>query len=200
MDAIRDICKVVADDEIAFLLERVEHIREEDDFGGLRAHLRAQFGRMNSPMKIDITFGDAITPREIVYPYPLLFEEGSVSIMAYTLETILAEKFEAIIKRGVTTTRARDFYDIAVLFDTFNQEIDWSKLALAIERTATRRRSLEIVKGYESICHELADSPDLQKLWSSYCRENRYAGTTGINYAVACLREIGDRTLPLIEP
>lgn len=112
---IKDICAVSSDDGIEFLYKRIEPIREDDGYSNYRARIVALQGKIEAPMKIDLTTGDVITPEAIRHSFKLMFEDGSVDVMAYTLETIIAEKFETVIRRGSTNSRARDFYDLHVL-------------------------------------------------------------------------------------
>ena len=113
---ILEILSLDVDDGITFAFRRIEPIREDDAYRNFRVHIEARYGKINSPMKIDITTGDEITPAAIQYDYPFLFEQKTVPVMAYTLETILAEKYETILRRNIGTTRARDFYDLHTLY------------------------------------------------------------------------------------
>ena len=115
VSVVKEILSVDVDDGIKFMLKIIEPIREDDAYNNFRVHLTAQYGKINAPMKIDITTGDTITPAAVQYSYPLSFEERSIPILAYTLETVLAEKYETIIRRNIGTTRARDFYDLHML-------------------------------------------------------------------------------------
>ena len=133
---IREILSSDVDDGIDFVFRKIEPIREDDTYRNFRVHIDARYGRINSPMKIDITTGDEITPAAIQYNYPFLFEDKTVPVMAYTLETILAEKYETIIRRNIGTTRARDFYDLHMLYRERETEIRADILRLAVAHTA----------------------------------------------------------------
>lgn len=115
---VSEIINVEVDDGIEFEITDISHIREEDEYEyeyeNFRVHLIANFEKIKNDMKIDITTGDAITPKEIEYLYPCMFQEESLRVLAYPLETILAEKYESVIKRNISTTRMRDFYDLLV--------------------------------------------------------------------------------------
>lgn len=191
--AMREICSVSLKDGIAFVFERVEPIREDDDYGGLRAHLVAEFGRMRTPMKIDVTTGDAITPREIEYQFSTLFEEGPIHLMSYPLETCIAEKFEAVVKRGVATTRARDLYDLATLMERYEPAIDWKTLGDAVRRTSEHRGSSDLMKNYELVSHEIESSTEIARIWSAYTRLNPYASNVSVADAMDAVRMIGRR-------
>lgn len=112
----REVAAVSVDDDWSFEFDRTEDIREADDYPGIRIHLKAIYPPMSVPLMIDVTTGDSIIPGPIAYNYPLLFDEGNVRLMSYPLETVLAEKLETVVARGVTNTRPRDFYDIHLLW------------------------------------------------------------------------------------
>ena len=191
--AMQEICSVDLEDGIAFAFERVEPIREDDDYGGLRAHLTATFGRMRTPLKVDVTAGDVIIPREIEYQFPTLFGEGSIHLMSYPLETCIAEKFEAVVKRGVATTRARDLYDLATLVRLYEQTIDWETLREAVQRTSEHRGSSDIMKDYELVSREIEGSDEIARIWSAYTRLNPYASAVSVVDAMDAVRIIGKR-------
>lgn len=114
-ETVEKILTAEVNDGILFLFKGIQPIREDDEYENFRVSLEAVYGKMKIPMKIDITTGDVITPREVLYQFPLTFENRSVDVWAYTLETILAEKYETIIRRGTANTRARDFYDLLLV-------------------------------------------------------------------------------------
>ncbi len=172
---VKEIVAIDVGDGILFLFVKMEPIREDDAYKNFRVHLKAIYGKVNNPMKIDITTGDKITPAAIEYSYKMMFGEKKVPVMAYTLETILAEKYETIIRRNIGSTRARDFYDLYVLFRSRKDEVHKDILKLAVEHTATKRGSGGELKEYKEICEEIRDEEALQELWSNYIKENAYA-------------------------
>lgn len=178
-DIIRDIIKEIVlidvGDGIKFEFVKIEPIREDDDYNNFRVHIKAVYGKMKNPMKIDITTGDRVTPAAIEYSYEMMFEDKKVPVMAYTLETILAEKYETIIRRNIATTRVRDFYDLYILFQSRKSEIRKEILKSAVKHTAEKRGSIEILKEYKEICEELRNEEILQKFWDNYVKENLYA-------------------------
>ncbi len=101
---VSEIIEIALDDGVSFHFERIVPIREEDEYNNFRVSLEARFGRIRIPMRIDMTTGDAITPREIDYQYRSIFGEEKIIIKAYTLETILAEKYETILRRNVLSS------------------------------------------------------------------------------------------------
>ena len=145
-------------------------------------------------MKLDITTGDAITPREIEYTYPCIFSKEDIKTMAYPLETILAEKYETIIRRNITTARMRDFYDLYTLYKLKKKDdIDYKILREAIERTSNKRESQEIMKDYKEIIEDIIEDSNLRSLWDVYLSENKYIGDLKFDKVVGVVRIISDR-------
>lgn len=192
---VSEICGIEADDGILFAFDYVEPIRDDDEYGGLRAHIKATFGRMSAPMKIDLTCGDSITPSAVAYPFPLMFDEGSVLVMSYPLATSIAEKFEALVKRGVATTRARDLYDLARLMQIYKDDLDWNDVRRAVANTARHRGSEALIVDYERICHELLESDAIANLWVAYADENSFARTVTLEEAVDAIVLVGTRCI-----
>ncbi|MCI8469757.1 MAG: nucleotidyl transferase AbiEii/AbiGii toxin family protein [Eggerthellaceae bacterium] len=187
------ICAVDLKDGVTFSVGKIAPIRDDDAYGGLRVHLTVVYGRMTTPMKMDLTTGDAITPAEVVYPFPLLFDEGVAQVMAYPIETVLAEKYETIVKRGVASTRARDFYDLVMIVQTFGELLDWDSVRRAVQRTAERRGSVEDLRDYEHVSREIESSPQIRLIWDAYVRNNPYASTVTIEQAMDVLRLLGGK-------
>lgn len=175
VSVVKEILSVNVDDGIEFIFRSIEPIREDDAYSNFRVHLMAQYGKINAPMRIDITTGDAITPAAVQYSYPLTFENKSIPIMAYTLETVLAEKYETIIRRNIGTTRARDFYDLHMLYRHRKDEMRPDILKSAVLHTAGKRDSLDEIKDWRDILHDIREEPALYRLWENYAKENSYA-------------------------
>ncbi|RFZ77611.1 nucleotidyl transferase AbiEii/AbiGii toxin family protein [Lacrimispora amygdalina] len=189
-DIILEILSLDVDDGIQFQYQRIEPIREGDTYNNFRVHMDARYGKINSPMKIDITTGDEITPAAIRYDYPLLFEQKSISIMAYTLETILAEKYETILRRNIGTTRARDFYDLHILFRQRHDEIRPDVLQQAVRHTAEKRGSTAELEEWLDILSDIREEPALSTLWKNYARENAYAAIFSFPDVLATVESI----------
>ena len=170
-----EICKIEIDDDVKFELVNVSDIREGDDYPGLRATLTANYPPLRVPLTVDVTTGDVITPRAIEYTFSLLFDERSIRILAYNLETVLAEKLETVLSRSVANTRMRDFYDIAVLYALRGAECNMQTLLEALEQTAKKRGSLKALDVYREIIEEIRVSKQLQGFWKKYQDEFDYA-------------------------
>lgn len=178
---MEDVCAIDLQDDITLKINKVEEIREDDDYNGYRLTFEAKY--MNSMpviMKIDVTTGDKITYREIEYSFELMLEERKIHVWSYNVETVLAEKFEAIIKRGVLGTRIRDFYDVHMLLKTQNKNIDKKTLKVAIGFTAEHRNSEDIIKDWKEVVKELEDDDTMKNQWKRYQKNNFYA--EGIEY------------------
>ena len=173
---VSEIINVKVDDGIEFEITDISHIREEDEYENFRVHLIAKFDKIKNDMKIDITTGDAITPKEIEYLYPCLFQKESLRVLAYPLETILAEKYESVIKRNISTTRMRDFYDLYSLYNLRKKEIDLDILKQAIISTAKRRDSLSLMKQAKDVVKDIKEDTYLEELWKAYLADNLYVG------------------------
>lgn len=183
-DVFRQITAVEVDDDWEFELDRTEDIRETDDYPGIRVHLKANYPPMSIPLTVNITTGDKITPHPIEYEYPLLFGEGNISIMSYPLETILAEKLETLVPRGVTNTRPRDFYDVHILWRLKGDECDPKTLRQAIEATCAKRNSASRMAQWEQVLDEVAADQTMLALWTKYVNKNPYAA--GIELPQCC--------------
>lgn len=183
-EIVEEILDINVDDGIRFEIQDISYIREEDKYENFRISLIANVGKTQNPMKIDITTGDAITPREIEYAYPCIFSKKDIKIMAYPLETILAEKYETIIRRNITTTRMRDFYDLYTLYKLKKDDIDYEVLKEAVKRTSNRRGSQEMMKDYEKIIEDIKEDSYLRSLWDVYLKENKYIGDLSFDKVV----------------
>ena len=180
-----EICKIHIDDDINFEFSGIADIREDDEYGGYRVSLSGNYPPMAVPLKIDITTGDKITPREMMYSFNLMFEERSINVLAYTVETILAEKLETIISRGDQNTRPRDFYDVYILNTLQKQNIDNKILKDAFAATVKKRGTEHIVSNYKEIIETVASSTAMNNQWTRYQKEFDYA--KDINFKDICL-------------
>lgn len=189
---ILEIININVDDGIEFEIADITHIREEDKYENFRVHLIANFDKIKNDMKIDITTGDVITPREIEYLYPCMFQEEDIRVLAYPVETILAEKYESIIKRNISTTRMRDFYDIYNLYNLRKEEIDFNILKQAINSTAKKRESLSFMKQASEIIEDIKEDGYLKELWKVYLADNLYVGKLDFLDTVKVVEDIAN--------
>ena len=192
-NVISKIINTEVDDGIEFEITGISHIREEDEYENFRVNLIAEFGKIKNDMKIDITTGDAITPKEMEYLYPCMFQNESIRVLAYPLETILAEKYESIIKRNIATTRMRDFYDLYNLYNLRKEEIDFDILKQAIISTSNRRESLSLIKEAMEIIEDIKEDYYLKELWKVYLADNLYIGDLDFLETVKIVEIIADK-------
>lgn len=189
---IKAILAIDVGDGISLEFQKIEPIREDDAYNNFRVHLRARYGKIDSPMKIDVTTGDIITPAAIQYDFPLAFEEKTISVMAYTLETILAEKYETIIRRNIGTTRARDFYDLHMLYRSRKDEVRLNTLRKAVLQTAQKRDSVEDIMDWKDILKDIREEPWLYLLWDNYVADNSYIGELNFHEVLDTVNEIAN--------
>lgn len=192
-EVVDEIININVEDGIKFEIKDISYIREEDEYENFRISLIANIGKTKNPMKLDLTTGDAITPREIEYTYPCIFSKEDIKIMAYPLETILAEKYETIIRRNITTTRMRDFYDLYTLYKLKKDQVDYEILKEAIERTSKKRRSQEMMKDSEEIIEDIKEDSYLRSLWEVYISENKYIGDLTFDKVVDVVTILSNR-------
>lgn len=170
-----EICRIELDDDVSFSFRSIGEIREGDEYMGYRVSLSANYPPMAVPLKLDITTGDRITPKEIEYRFKLLLEDRSISVLAYNLETIMAEKLETVISRGDQNTRPRDYYDIYILTKLQYSNISIERLKKALSATTEKRGSSIVVKDYRRIMNAVENSDIMQRQWNNYQKDFDYA-------------------------
>ena len=185
---ITEISNIDLDDNVKFRIKKVSEIMDEAEYSGIRFSMDAVLDGAVIPLKIDISTGDVITPREIAYSYKLMFEDRTIPIMTYPIETVLAEKLETVISRSITNTRMRDFYDIHILLKS--QNINADILALALERTAKKRGNFNLLENAESILKIVKSDEDMERLWNIYQKKFKYAGEYTWDEVIHSVREL----------
>jgi len=184
--AINEICCVEVDDDVVFSFMGIDSIRDEDAYGGYRVSIQADYDTIITPMQIDITTGDAITPKEVLYLFKMIFEEGTIGVWAYNIETVLAEKVETILRRGELNTRPRDFYDVYILTKT--QNFDASVFMEALRKTTEHRETAHIFNDIEKRIEDLQKSDSLKSRWMKYTKDYRYAEDISYDDVINALR------------
>ena len=177
-ETVKGILRVSVDDGVRFAFRSIEEIREEADYPGYRISIDTALDKTRQSIHIDITTGDFVTPREIEYNFKLMFEDRSISILAYNIETVLAEKFETIISRGLVNTRMRDFYDIYIL--TTTQQFDGETFGIALAKTSEKRNTSEQISDAKAVIDRILESKVLTGLWGRY--QNKYSYATGVTW------------------
>ena len=174
---ISQIISIPLDDGVSFRIKRISEIMEEADYPGVRVSMETKFDGVITPLKIDISTGDIITPREIKYNFNLMLEDRTIEVWAYNLETVLAEKLETVISRNVTNTRMRDFYDIYILQKLYGEQLSKDVLRDALVATAKKRETLEQIEteDIDEIFDEIQSSSVMENLWKAYQRNYSYS-------------------------
>lgn len=169
-----EILSIDIDDNVTFEIANIKDIRLEDEYGGFRINVKGTFDKIRTNFFIEITTGDIITPREIKYKYNSIFEDKKINIMAYTIETIIAEKFESIISKNITTTRAKDFYDLYMLMNKHKNDINNRNIVKAIENTFNKRNTEFNIDNFKEIVEILEDSNVLKRVFTDYQSKLEY--------------------------
>lgn len=177
-------------DGFSFSVDKLEPIRQDDEYGGFSLKLNATFDTLKEVVFIDITTGDKITPREITYSMTSIFTNESIKIWTYNLETVLAEKLETIISRGLASTRLRDRYDLFTLYKLRKEEINLEVLKNALENTAEKRKSKDTIYNWEEQVRGIEISDYQKELWIRYQRQFKYAKDISFDNSVQVIREI----------
>lgn len=172
--ALSTICKIELKDDVLFKIKSVLPIRKDDVYGGYCVRLDAIYDTIVTPLSIDISTGDIITPAAIKYEFGGIFDEDvKISLWGYNIETVMAEKVETILSRGVFTSRPRDFYDVFILGTT--QKYDKEVFREALKATAVHRGSLRNITDINGIIEQISSNIDLKNMWEKYKKKFVYA-------------------------
>ena len=189
---LREIIDIEAGDGITFEIQNIKNIHDISDYDDFRVSIRAGFHSIRTDIKVDITTGDAIIPREIEYHYRLMFEDRTISVMAYNLYTILAEKIETILTRNVTNSRGRDFYDAYILLSMNREVLSRQKLLHALRVKAEERDSLSDIENHEKHLRDITTSPEIAKIWNAYVKSYTYAKGIALSDILALIAWVFD--------
>ena len=194
-DALRVVNQVKdidLDDGVSFDVKDVSNIMDEMEYPGIRVTMNANVGKLITPLKIDISTGDVITPRAIEFNYDLLLEDRSISLWSYNLETILAEKLQTVLARGILNTRMRDFYDIRMLVDTYEDKVNKAVLKDAFAATCKKRGTDHLQEQAEDIIKIIDADEQLQVLWRAYQKKYSYAAEIDYASVISGVRKLMD--------
>ncbi len=187
--ALETICGIAFDDGVSFEIGTISPIREDDIYGGYRVMLNARFDTIITPLSIDVSTGDAITPHAVQYNFSEIFDdEKSYELWAYNIETVMAEKVETILRRGVFNTRPRDFYDAYILSTT--QKFDKSVFTDALQATAAHRGTAQQIADVPAILQNIEESPKLKTMWDKYRKQFAYAADIEYDQIMTVLKTL----------
>ena len=188
-DAINIICEIDMKDDVVFTVKSIEPIRKDDIYGGYCVRLDAAYDTIVTPLSIDVSTGDVITPGAVKYEFSGIFDEDiRISLWGYNIETVIAEKVETILRRGVFTTRPRDYYDVYILGTT--QQYDKEIYKEALKATAEHRGSVEQISDVEGILKQISESNVLKDMWMKYQKKFAYANDISYENVLEVLRKI----------
>lgn len=187
---IEYITAIKLEDNISFRIKSISEIMEESEYSGIRVSLDGVLDMMRVPLKIDISTGDVITPREIEYEMPLMFENRKIAVLAYNTETLLAEKLETVIARGTANTRLRDFYDIYIILSNSMYEVDVDNFCLAFRSTCKKRGSDVLIDDAELIIREIETDKNMQDLWRAYSNKFEYAKDISWDMVIEAVKQL----------
>lgn len=191
---VQEIINIDINDNVIFSIQDISTIMEGLDYPGMRVSLVAEIDKMKTPLKLDFSTGDFITPREIEYQYSLMFENRSISVLAYNLETILAEKFETIVSRATANSRMRDFYDVYMLI-SINESFNTKHFSNALRNTSLKRGTNMIMKDWLMIVNVIKEDEGMQKLWRSYQNKYDYASNVAWEDVIYAVKTLGNSIL-----
>lgn len=185
-EVLKEILNIDLNDGVKFEIRNSQPIREDDDYGGLKYNLLAIFDNLRVNLSMDIATGDLITPREIEYDYKMMFEDRNLKIMTYNIESIIAEKFQTVISRGILNSRMKDYYDLYYLI-TY-KEFSKENLKNAIEKTFSKRDT--DIKSIDKVIGEIEKSEFVKDLWTSYSEKYQYAKNIEFDKIINSIYEI----------
>lgn len=168
---------------------------EENEYSGLRVYLRVEFDKIKEIIKLDISTGDKITPKEINYEYITLIENKKIKIFTYNIETVFAEKLETVLSRGIINSRMRDYYDCAILYDLFKDKIDFKILRKAFYKTIEARETTYLLKNYKEIIADIENNDSLKDFWKRYVENNVYVRGYSYKKTVDNLKKIIEKII-----
>ncbi len=191
-NALREICATDVGDGMTYAFERIEPIREDDEYANWRAHLKAKYGRIDAPVKVDITTGDAIYPSQVRHKFELMFDQGALDVLSYHPATVLAEKLETVLSRGVANTRGRDFYDLYAIPRYYSGVINEQDLREALRRTAEKRGSQHAIAEWKDTLEGIRASAIMHQVWSSYVVDTPYANGVSLDDSLDSIEKLMD--------
>ena len=174
-EMIDDILSIKIDDNVIFEVEKNVPIKEDNEYGGYRFKLIAKLSNLKIPFSIDISTGDLITPRAVEYKYKTILENNQISLYTYNYETIIAEKFETVLKRNISNSRMKDYYDLYYFVTYKWNDIDKATLEVAVDTTFKHRKSKKYLNKYNEIILNLSNDINLLERWNKYRKEHTYA-------------------------
>ena len=185
-----NVSKIDLNDNIRYELTNVQEIREEFEYPGIRLSFKVYMDKIVDSLKMDITTGDTITPKEINYGYKLLLEDKVINLCSYPIETIIAEKIESILSKSILGTRMRDYYDIYMLESLFKDRINKENQKQALLNTCEKRDTTNVLTNPGDIIADIENDWGQQNLWKNYASKNTYVGNVTFEDTIKSIKSI----------
>lgn len=189
-EMIDDILSIKIDDNVIFEVEKNVPIKEDNEYGGYRFKLIAKLSNLKIPFSIDISTGDLITPRAVEYKYKTILENNQISLYTYNYETIIAEKFETVLKRNISNSRMKDYYDLYYFVTYKWNDIDKATLEVAVDTIFKHRKSKKYLNKYNEIILNLSNDINLLERWNKYRKEHTYAKEVEFEDTIKAIEKI----------
>lgn len=193
---VNEIISIDLKDNIKLEIENIKDIREEELYSGFNINLKAEFDGLRTNLMIDITTGDVITYKEVQFEYKTLFDNEIVNIMTYNYETIIAEKFEAIISRNIDNTRMKDYYDLYMFVNLKWDDIDKTILRKAIFNASKKRETLNYIEEADKYIELINEDSKLKSLWKNYQNNYVYAKDISFENTIDAIKVINSIIVP----
>lgn len=190
MSIMTEILNIDVNDNINFEIIDIKDIREEDEYGGFKINVVGKLEKLRVNMFIELTTGDKITPRETEFNYNCIFEDSKIPILAYTIETIIAEKFETIISRNITTTRLKDFYDLGILLHDEYKKYNKATLVEAIKNTFRKRETILDIEEIKKTVELIKTDITLKNSWTKYQEKFSWANRISYNSIIEKIEDL----------
>ena len=188
VEVLNEILSIKLEDNIKFEVVNIIDIRQDDEYGRNKYHITGKLENLTVPLEIDISTGDEIIPRQLKFDYYSLFEDKTIHIDSYNIETILSEKIETVLRRTLYNGRMKDFYDIYIFLTKFKNDINISDFKKAFNNTLTNRNALDYLKDYNQIFDEMLEYETLKNTWNKYSNKNKYAENIEFDEIIKVLR------------
>lgn len=193
INVLNEILNIDINDKVKFKIEEVSNIRDMDEYGGNKYHITGKVFNTSVNLEIDISTGDSVTPRELKYKYNSLFCNKYFYISSYNIETILSEKIETVLRRGIFNSRMKDYYDIYYFLTKLRNEINTDIIKKSIDNTFTKRESIDYLYDYKIILSNIKNNDKIHNLWKSYSKKNEYSKNIIFDDVIDLLNDFIDK-------
>lgn len=187
-----DIIAIDADDSITFEISDISPIRDEDAYGGFSILLTGHLENVRQSFHVDVATGDPITPSDVEYTYQSLISHESITFRAYNLETVVAEKLQTILFRGLLNSRCKDYYDIYIISQLQWNNINIPDLKKSFEVTCQYRKTPFEKREALLLLEEVSKSDVLQTRWKNYAKKSSFAKDVPFEATIEACKEILD--------